>query len=457
MNAEMGFSVSLCVFCLFLTIMVLRSGRPSLGLPFAYIAILQLNHVPGAIAHIARPELFETTYFVGIGIWQTAIASLCFSLGLMLSRASYHSSIAHGIRHLSTSRVGSQTPFLTSRVSRSRFLLFCLLGGWAFIYILTPLHRIPSLGAIIEKGGAIWMLGTMLGLRDAAVRSDTLALVLWLSALAVYPTLMLLFGGFLSYGSAAAIIVLSILVVSARSRFRVVVGTIVVAFVGVSLFVNYYSARDTIRSVVWSSASTNERIAVVSDAFKDVRFLDLANSEHAIALHQRLNQNFFAGLATNNLDEGLAEYRGFRQLYEALISPIPRALWPDKPVFGGSGSTVRDMTGLTLSESTSWGVGQVMELYISFGWPSLIVGFAVLGWILGQLDCTAAYAERRGDTKTLFSCFLPAVALIQPLGSLVEIVGGAFAAFFAALGWHYLWTWWISREGYRRSSGDAQR
>ena len=66
------------------------------------------------------------------------------------------------------------------------------------------------------------MLGVMLGLRAACQRADLRRVGIWLGALMVYPVLMLLLGGFLSYGSAAIILVCSALTVSTRSHWRVV-------------------------------------------------------------------------------------------------------------------------------------------------------------------------------------------------------------------------------------------
>ena len=61
------------------------------------------------------------------------------------------------------------------------------------------------------------MLGVLLGLRVAFQRGDYKRIGIWLGALMVYPVLMLLLGGFLSYGSAAIIIVCSALTISTRS------------------------------------------------------------------------------------------------------------------------------------------------------------------------------------------------------------------------------------------------
>jgi hypothetical protein len=327
-----------------------------------------------------------------------------------------------------------------------------LIGGWVLVYALTPLLGVPSIGAMIEKGGAIWMLGVMLGLRHAVVRSDLRSLVGWLAALAVYPALTLILSGFLSYGSAAAIIVLSLLAVSVRRFLSVFIGAVAAGAIGLSIFVNYFIARDQIRSVTWSNASFDKKVDSVIEAFSEIGPLNIGNDKHAIALDDRLNQNYFAGLAADRIENGLVNYRNGLSFYEAAIAPIPRAIWPDKPVLGGSGSIVMEMTGLPLSETTSWGVGQVMEFYINFGWLSLVLGFLGLGWLIGRLDIHAAIAERTGNVRTLFVCFLPAVALIQPIGSLVELAGGAFAAYFAAIGWSFGWTWWKSGHSTARAS-----
>jgi hypothetical protein len=97
------------------------------------------------------------------------------------------------------------------------------------------------------------------------------------------------------------------------------------------------------------------------------------------------------------------------------------------------------MTGLSLSESTSFGVGNVMEFQINFGMPGVVVGFMLLGGLLGTLDRKAALAERSGDLGRLFLFFLPAVALIRPNGSLVEMASGPAAGLVAAYGWQWAW------------------
>jgi hypothetical protein len=85
------------------------------------------------------------------------------------------------------------------------------------------------------------------------------------------------------------------------------------------------------------------------------------------------------------------------------------------------------------------------------------IGFLILGWLIGTLDLRAAAAERRGDFGSTIIFFLPAVAMIDPDGSLIEISGGAAAALVAAFGWRWGWNMWRhSREANARALAGAR-
>jgi hypothetical protein len=319
------------------------------------------------------------------------------------------------------------------------FLWFCLFGGWLLIYGLSPLYEIPSVSAAVEKGGAIWMLGVMLGLRAACQRRDLKRIAMWLGALLVYPVLMLLLGGFLSYGSAAIIIVCAVLTISTRSYWRVVVGIAVFSFLSLSIFVNYFQHRSDIRDQVWGGAPLEARINSVTDTVRGFEWFDPNDQMHLVALDQRLNQNYFVGLAAQRIQLGLADYLVGDSVRQGLLSLVPRIFWPEKPVFSGSPEIVSKMTGLRLSSKSSFGVGNVMEFQINFGIPGVIIGFFGLGWLIGKLDLKAAVAEARGDLGGAIFFFLPCVALIQPNGSLVDLFSGSAAALVGAFGWNLLW------------------
>jgi len=417
----MIYDILACIASLPLLLYFLRLRRVSLGLPLAYLASLLLIHVPGAFAHLVGEDRLEGGEFVEIGIRYTAIAAFCFVAGVWLARRAM------------------PAPKAPAPANRRSFAMFCLIGGWIFVYGLTTFARIPSLGAAINSGGAVWMLGALLGLRAAFEARSPQRILIWCGALAVYPTIMLVGGGFLSYGTAAVMIVISVLAILARSYWRAMAGVVVASLVGLTLFVNYFEHRTDIRESVWGGASVGNRLDSIGGIATNFHLIDLGSDKDLLALDQRLNQNLFVGLAATRISDGEVEYLNGQSVVDGMLALVPRAFWADKPVTGGSGRIVADMTGLELNEDTSWGVGNVMEFYINFGLAGLVFGFLFLGWLIGFLDLKAASAERRGDLKSVFVFFLPAVAVIQPGASIVEISGSAGAAFLVAFGWRWLW------------------
>jgi hypothetical protein len=437
----MAASIAICIAAFFWLLFVLRRDSVSLGLPIAYLFSLLLIHIPGAYVYLVSDfDFLRYPDLVAAGINFTAIASVSFVAG------------AWAVRIFST---GSR-PILIE-ADELRFSLFCLIGGWLFTYALSSFHGISTLGAAIDRAGGLWMLGVMVGLRSAVKHSNLKMVVVWLGALAVYPVLMLLLGGFLSYGSAAMIIVLSTLTISVEKRWKVIIGLIVGVYLGLNLFVNYFGHRTELRQEVWGGAPLADRVDAALDIVREFKWLDFGDQDQVHAFDSRLNQNYFAGLAAARIEQGSVDYLYGRSLWEGVIALVPRALWSEKSVFGGSPKIVSEMTGLQLAENTSFGVGNVMELQINFGVPGLIVGFFVLGFVLRALDRRAAASLRRGDFGRAIFNFLPAIALIQPNGSMVELTGGAFASLAGAYGWNWAWQKWSLRSarmnrGTRRSA-----
>jgi membrane protein implicated in regulation of membrane protease activity len=418
---------------------LLRRDQLSLGLPAAYLAALLLLHAPGAFAHLVSRGALGNDGLVRIGIEYTAVGVACFVAGVWLARSQTQVRAAPGA------------------ADRASFRSFCLIGGWIVVYALTPLQRIPSLEATIDRAGAAWVLAVALGLRASLREGDPRRTAAWLAAMALYPTLMLLLSGFLSYGSTAAIIVGAAVAVSTQRSWKVVAGVALAAIVSLSVFVNYFVHRDQIRAEVWGGASIERRLDVVGQTIAQFEPFDPGNLTHLQALDARLNQNYFVGLAATRIKNRDVDYLGGRSLWEGLLAIVPRAIWPNKPVYGGSPEIVAEMTGLQLNKNTSFGVGNVMEFQINFGLPGVVAGFLGLGLLIGFLDLKAAAAERRGDLGEVFLFFLPAVALIQPNGSMVELAGGSAAALVGAVAWRWAWSQWLgARLRTRPSPGPAE-
>lgn len=427
--SETAFWILLCLMAYVCLAWLLRRDRFSLGLPLAYLTGLLLIHVPGASVLLFTNQFDFNAGIIQIGIRLAAIGSVCFVLGVLIARF-----------------LNKKKRPVYVYTERHEFWYFCLIGGLIVSFGLGFLNDLPSLRSAIDRGSAIWMLGALLGLRWSLARLNVKAMVVWAASTMIYPVLVLLLGGFMSYGSAAIINVASALVVSARSALKLVVAGTLITYLGLMVFVNYFEHRVEYRDVAWSGAGFGDRIDAAIDMFSNFHWFNPYDDKQLNALDKRLNQNYFVGLAALRLQQEQVDYLYGRSISDGFLALVPRALWPDKPVFGGSGNIVADMTGLHLNEETSWGVGNVMEFDINFGTPGVIGGFLVLGFLLGWLDCRAAFADARGDLGKLMLFFLVGVSLIQPGSSIVEISGGAAAAAVAAIGWRWIWELWLRRH-----------
>jgi hypothetical protein len=431
-----AFWILLCAAAFIWLAWLLRRDRLSLGLPIAYMISLLLIHVPGAFTPLLSDQFAYNADIIEIGIRFTAIGCLCFVGGVYAARSLYRK------RHP-----------IYLYVERRVFWHFCLIGGLVVAFGLSFLGDLPSVRSALDRGAMLWTLGVLLALRYAFSQTNIKAMISWGAAALIYPFLILLVG-FLSYGSAAMIIVVSALVISLRSPLKLIIAGTLTVYLGLSVFVNYFAHRTEFREIAWSGASTGERVSAALGMFSDFHWFDPTDDKQLSALDIRLNQNYFVGLAALRIDQEQVSYLNGRSIWEGLQALVPRALWPDKPVYGGSGTIVADMTGLRLNEETSWGVGNVMEFEINFGTAGVIFGFLILGFALGWLDYKAAAADARGDIGKLILFFLVGVALTQPGASIVEMAGGAASAAVAAYIWKWLWQFWLRRSRHRIVSGE---
>lgn len=82
------------------------------------------------------------------------------------------------------------------------------------------------------------------------------------------------------------------------------------------------------------------------------------------------------------------DFVGTQQIVFALVRPIPRVLWPGKPITPGFDlPTEVGMTGVSLSSSI------VGEWYLAFGWFGIIAG----AWLHGRLASAANALRDLGD------------------------------------------------------------
>jgi hypothetical protein len=397
---------------LFAVIFLVLDRRRGIGaLTLSYFLILSLGHVPGLLAYIdANTWNIEPTK---VGFELTLIGMTAFIAGAIAARI---------LRQSSAKAKPNQ------QISADNFVRL----GWRVLtigiiayFVLLPISAVlPSLTAAASVLGSLLILGFWIRLYGSATKRETFLI---LTLLPLLPLATLATGGFIGFGTAWALSIIGFLFVIARRRIWFYLAIVPVVLFGLSLFVTYFGQRDEIRAVTWNeNAGVIERLNKVSKLATDFQVLDLSNENHLSALDSRLNQNYLVGIGLMRHQEGEADL-----LYGATVplwAFIPRVLWPDKPSVGGGQDWVSQFTGITFAQGTSVGIGQVLEFYMNFGMAGVLTGFAIVGFILMRLDQGMMRALAMRNIGGVVQFALPGLALLSPLGSLMEILVAVVSA-----------------------------
>jgi hypothetical protein len=393
-----------------LAILVVDKRRGCGALTLAYFLALSVGHVPGLLAYLdpeTIPAGAEEPTKIGFDV--TLIGMTTFVVGAIAARILPQRTVSVEAYQ------AKATVYFFSRIGRRVLTI----GLVAYFVVLPISALVPSTTAVTSALGTLLVLGFWL-LLYASVGEGRSTLIV-LGFVPLLPMATLATGGFIGYGTVWALSVVAFAFAISRRRIWFFLATPVFVFIGLSLFVTYFQQREDIRQVVWDeSTSIIQRLTKVSSLVTDFQPLDLSNDRHLFALDQRLNQNYLVG-------RGVMRHRaGDIELWYGATVPawalIPRAIWPDKPAVGGGRNVVSEFTGIFFEEGTSVGIGQVLEFYVNFGMPGVVAGFGFLGFILMRLDQGTMRAFARRDVNGIMQRVLPALALVNPLGNLLEIL-----------------------------------
>jgi hypothetical protein len=108
-----------------------------------------------------------------------------------------------------------------------------------------------------------------------------------------------------------------------------------------------------------------------------------------------------------------------------VVTLIPRALWPDKPVAGSANSFFGVNYGLQTEEGariTTFGVSILGEGYINFGWTGVVLVMLIQGLILGVLHHVFGETRSGPGGQAVFLAFF--VFFLNGIGSSAEILFG---------------------------------
>jgi hypothetical protein len=420
-----------------------KRSASALGMVLGFWALSFVSYVPGSFLYLL--DWYDDYYpriVVAGGAVSCTIAMVFFVLGA--ATATFRNSVAK------LSAVDSGYRFSVVQL-RWLVLISLALGVAARIANQLGLSEIPSIGALLSAFTNLFLVALII-LFLPNIREKLRIGAIGFITIFLYPAFILIREGFLGYGLAMLLIISAVGLANVGLRMRYILAAPFILYFGLSIFTTYMRDRTQIREIVWQNSTNSERLETVAESFTKFEWFDWDDQAHLVQIDRRLNQTFLVGLSreflTNNPDRLLngASYSA------AMLSMIPRAIWPDKPVVAGGNQLVTDVTGVTFSQGTSVGAGPIMELYANNLFTALIVGMFLFGFLMQELDIKASRAAKREDFLQLISACLPCLMILQPIGSMTEIMSGLASGVLIAFLFRLVLTFILSE---RRASRVA--
>lgn len=394
--------------------------RASIGLVLAYCFQMWLLHWLGALVHAFPWAELPETPTVALGFQQATFGFVAFAVGVLV----FGSAVGKFI--LSKQSKGGASA-LDPKLPRKY-----ILAGMVFYFVLAPtIGNYPGMNAVPAVGSQLVVVGCCLRCWLAWHLKGKAGLVRTLIPTMLIPAVILLRQGFLGFGVIAVATILIFTAQFFRPRWVLGVGFLVVAYVGMTGYITYMRDREDIRSAVWGKSSFSDRIATTWNSVKTFEWFSPHDDEQLTIIDARLNQNILIGAAVDHLAESGDFMRG-ATMRDAVLAMIPRLIWPDKPISAGSGLLVTNLTGIEFGFRTSVGIGPVLEFYGNFGTVGVLLGFLVVGAIIGGLDYSAGSQLEAGNWPVFMTTFLVGISCLNVSGSLVEITAGAAASVVVA-------------------------
>jgi hypothetical protein len=393
-----------------------RRAHDGIGMPLAYAANLALIHWFGAVVFLWSSNDAVAEAQTTAGFAMTTVALFAFVAGCWASGKVRRAESAPGS--------GSQNRDDPTDKGFAAAMLIAV-GAIAYLLGLTPLASVPTFGAFVTTSSNLMAVGLCLAVWVAWYRRRLFWPVLLCALL--FPPLTLLTQGFIGYGVVMLLTVCTFVATFYKPRAHLLLLGCAAVYLGLSVFATYMQQRAALRTVIWGEQSYETRVSVAQEALSRFELFDPGQHEHVEAITMRLNQNILVGKAIQQYEStGIRAYG--ETIVLAFYALVPRVIWPDRPAVAGSMGLARKYTDLEFDDTTSVGLGHVMELYINFGTPAVLVGCFVMGFAVRTIDRSAARALFAGDTARFAGIFLVALPFLDVGGSLIELFSGVLTA-----------------------------
>lgn len=387
------------------------------GLVYTYLVSLWIIHWTGPAIYLSsEPHLYEIADEIA-GLRESVWGVLGLGLGCFF--------YVFLSRHRPSPHAPQPVPFRLARI-------YLVIGAAAYVILGIIGREVPTATALSAVGSKLFIVAVCLFIWNAWLSGRRKEIVGWLSVTALVPLLSVVDQGFLGRGAAVFITIGMFLVAFGRPGKLVLVAFLAATYVAFSVYVSYFTAREDIRAAVWGGKAWGERIARLESFTIGIDWFDPGDPLHLRNIDKRLNQSRLLGVSVHYLTSHELYLHG-ETLWDAVLSLIPRVLWPEKTVFAGGGDVVANATGLTFSSASSVGVGHIMEFYINFGTAGVVAGSAILGFFLTFVDARAARLLWAGDAERFAFWMMVGISFLQVGGNMVQLVGPLGAAMLVSV------------------------
>jgi len=424
-----------------LLVFIVRRGLNGGPLILAYFLSMSLLHVPGAMSYIGAARDSEDYYIVLKGFSMLVLGLASLLAGVFLASASK--------KHPGKSAAVQET----REFSRSTGPMLLIVGLASYFFIRPFAGFIPSSTSILSATANLVVLGLWVHFYRATQVKSAPDLAIGGVVLMGLPIATMVTSGFIGFGVGFIMAASALLYTISRQKIIIAVLAPFIVGLGLSFAVAYFGERNNLRESVWGGAGGFEqRLGNVRNMVDSFEWIDFNNEDHIKSLVVRLNESYLAGTGIARHEAGLVELTAGATIPLWVI--VPRAIWPSKPVVGGSGNLVSEFTGIYFAEGTSVGVGQTLEFYMNFGTNGVVLGFFLLGLLIGKLDKDIIFCLRSGNLAGLLTAGLCGASLLQPNGNLMEIIVLFVASYIFSLGFNRVLVMMgvMDRDGFAKSA-----
>ncbi|MDX2150559.1 MAG: hypothetical protein SFV54_07485 [Bryobacteraceae bacterium] len=417
MQVEIFWTVAVAVLLSAIVLVAVLSraarGRGHLGFQLAAVFSFWSVHWLGTVGHGLPWYCNSNSEFTLIGAVECAWAMGAMTLGMLV--CPWLAPAKRTAGPASPPRPPSALPIV------------CIGLGVFFELSAGVLSAIPSSTAVLITLKGLTLAGLMLKIWDSMLQGRPVVAMRWTILSLMIPLVGMIGGGFAGSGlaNAALVFLFALSCIPGKTLRPAIVLAPILFYCSLSLVLNYLANRTELRARVWGGESYDARIAWLSEVATNFEWFSITEPRHLDLLDGRLNQNSLVGAAVNYTSR-TGQYANGETVVSAFLAMIPRVIWPDKPP-NSTNAAVTKYTGLEFADGTSVGIGQVMEFYINYGRTGVVAGFFLLGLVYSLLDLTLHRSLLSGEFGRFVSYFLIAVATLQLINSLAELMASIAA------------------------------